>query len=60
MAKYEYKVFRANNDKEIKGIWKNSASLEAFYNDMGSKGWKLKNERDMGAGWTITFERKVQ
>lgn len=59
MAKYEYKVFNAKENKELRFAWKHLDELEKFLNTQGQEGWKLIVERDMGGTWTLIFQKKV-
>jgi hypothetical protein len=59
LAKYEYKVYNAKKDKELRFIWKNPDDLEIFLNDKGQDGWDLISERDMGGVWTLIFQREI-
>ncbi len=59
MVKYEYKVFNAKQNKEIRFLWKNPDNYEKFLNEMGQKGWEFDKERDLGGVWTLIFRKKI-
>lgn len=59
MAKFEYKVYNAKKDKELRFIWKHPDDFEIFLNQMGQDGWELIAERDMGGVWTLIFQREI-
>ena len=60
MTKYEYKVMNTKDNKDLRRIWKNIPEFESFLNSMGNQGWKLTQERDMAAVWTLIFRRKIE
>ena len=60
MKKYEYKVFNAKQNKELRFIWKNLENFESFLNEQGQNGWKLIVERDLGGTYTLIFQRKLE
>jgi hypothetical protein len=59
LAKYEYKIYNAKKDKELRNIWKEPDNFENFLNQMGQEGWDLISERDMGGVWTLIFQREI-
>lgn len=59
MATYEYKVFNAKRDKELRFGWKKPEDLEKFLNEQGQNGWNLIVERDMGGTWTLIFQKEI-
>ena len=59
MTTYEYKVFNAKRDKELRFGWKNPDDFESFLNEQGRNGWKLIIERDMGGIWTLVFQKEI-
>jgi len=59
LAKYEYKIYNAKKDKELRFIWKNPDDFEIFLNQKGQEGWKLITERDIGGVWTLIFQREI-
>lgn len=60
MVKYEYKVFNAKKDKELRFIWKHPDDFENFLNERGQNGWKLITERDLGGTWTLIFQKEIE
>ncbi len=60
MVKYEYKVFNAKQNKELRFVWKHPEEFEKFLNEMGQNGWKLDLERDLGGVWTIVFRKEIE
>ena len=59
MVKYEYKVYNAKQDKELRFAWKHLEELEKFLNEQGQNGWDLIVERDIGGVWTLIFQREI-
>ena len=60
MKKFEYKVFNAKQNKELRFIWKNLENFESFLNEQGQSGWKLIVERDLGGTYTMIFQRSLE